>query len=314
LGNLEGDELEECQAMDAQHAALRVVVGVDGSQSALRAVRWAAAEAARRRVPLRVVTAFAWYQDHPLGQVGLGADNREIMLKLARRQLAEAVSVAEEESDGNPVEPQLVVGFPVPVLRTESERAQLVVLGDRGFGGVSGLLVGSVSVAMAGQAECPVVLVRSAAGDPVQDRSLPVVVGIDGSPISEAALAFAYEAADGWGVPLVAVHIWRDLLVDPKDALLLDWNAVETDEREVLAERLAGWGEKYPNVRVQRLVTRDRPARALVEQSRRAQLVVVGSRGRGAAAGLLLGSVSHSVLHRAHCSVAVVRPPAEDKL
>jgi nucleotide-binding universal stress UspA family protein len=80
----------------------------------------------------------------------------------------------------------------------------------------------------------------------------------------------------------------------------------------VLAERLAGWGEKYPDVRVQRVVTRDRPARALVDESRRAQLVVVGSRGRGAAAGLLLGSVSHAVLYRAHCSVAVVRPPAED--
>lgn len=304
--------------MDAQHARTQragrpVVVGIDGSESALQAVRWAAVEAARQNVPLRVVTAFAWNQGHALGQVGLGADYREIMLGVSRQQLAEAVAVAQETSAGNDVQQQLIVGFPIPVLRDESRRAQLVVLGDRGYGGVSGLLLGSVATAMSSHAECPVVLVRTEEGEPVEDRSRPVVVGVDGSPISEAALAFAFEAASFRGVPLVAVHTWWDLLVDPALAPLLDWDAIEADEREVLAERLAGWGEKYPDVRVHRLVTRDRPAHALVQESRRAQLVVVGSRGRGAAAGLFLGSVSHAVLHRAHCSVAVVRPPAEEK-
>jgi nucleotide-binding universal stress UspA family protein len=134
-----------------------------------------------------------------------------------------------------------------------------------------------------------------------------VVVGVDGSPTSEAALAFAFEAAATRGVSLVAVHTWWDLFVDPTMAPLPDWDAIEVDEREVLAERLSGWGEKYPDVPVQRLVERDQPAHALVEQSLRAQLVVVGSRGRGNFAGLVLGSVSHAVLHRAHCPVAVVR-------
>jgi nucleotide-binding universal stress UspA family protein len=124
-------------------------------------------------------------------------------------------------------------------------------------------------------------------------------------------VAFAFDAASRRGVPLVAVHAWWDHL--DRMVPLLDWDLIETEEREVLAERLAGWGEKYPDVAVGRLITPDRPARVLVEESRRAQLVVVGSRGRGAAAGLLLGSVSHAVLHRAHCSVAVVRPPAEEK-
>lgn len=298
--------------MDTRHPGRTVVVGVDGSESALQAVRWAAAEAARRKVPLRVVTAFAWNQDHVVGRVGLGAGYREVMLEAARRELAEAAEVAGKESAGIDVEQQLIVGFPIPVLVAESERAQLVVVGDRGFGGVSGLLVGSVAVAVAAQARCPVVLVRAGEEESPGYRARQVVVGVDGSPVSEAAVAFAFEAASARGVPLVALHAWWDLFVDPTMAPLLDWDAAEADESEVLAERLAGWGERYPDVRVDRMVTRDRPAAALVEESSRAQLVVVGSRGRGAAVGLLLGSVSHAVLHRAHCSVAVVRPGARE--
>jgi nucleotide-binding universal stress UspA family protein len=293
--------------MDAQHTGSRrsgpVVVGIDGSENALQAVRWAAAEAARRNVALRVVTAFEW--NATAGRIGLGENPREIMLGVSRRRLAEAVAVAEEVSGGNDVQQQLVVGFPIPVMRDESRRAQLMVLGDRGYGGVSGLLLGSVATAMASQAECPVVLVR--AEEPFEDGVRPIVVGVDGSPISEAALAFAFEAASFRNVPLVAVHAWWDLIVDAALTPLLDWDAIEADEREVLAERLAGWGAKHPDVHVERVVARDRPAHVLVEQSRRAQLLVVGSRGRGAAAGLLLGSVSHAVLHKAHCSVAVVR-------
>jgi nucleotide-binding universal stress UspA family protein len=299
--------------MDARRAGRTVVVGIDGSESALQAVRWAAGEAARRNVPLRVVTAFGWTQARAVGQIGLGEGYRDIMLRRAREQLAEAAALAERHTPDLDVEQQLVVGFPVPVLRAESRAARLLVLGDRGYGGISGLLVGSVSVAMAAQAECPVVLVRTEDGKPVEDRERPVVVGVDGSPISEAALGFAFEAASARGVPLVAVHAWWDLFVDPGMAPLLEWDAIDADEHEVLAERTAGWGEKYPDVRVRRQVARDRPARALVEESRRAQLLVVGSRGRGAALGLMLGSVSHAVLHRAHCSVAVVRPPADER-
>ena len=299
--------------MGVRRSGRTVVVGIDGSDSALMAVRWAAAEAVRRNVPLRVVTAFVWNQDQALGRIGPGAEYREIMLKMSRRRLAEAAAVAEDAAPGHPVEPQLIVGYPIPVLRKESCRAQLVVLGDRGCGGVSGLLVGTVSVAMAGEAGCPVVLVRAQEGEPVEDRSRSVVVGVDGLQVSEAALGFAFEAASARGVPLVAVHTWWDLMVDPTLASLLDGEAIETDERQVLAERLAGWGQKYPDVRVNRVVFRDRPARALVAVSKRAQLVVVGSRGCSAAAGYLLGSVSHAVLHKAHCSVAVVRPSTQEE-
>jgi nucleotide-binding universal stress UspA family protein len=135
------------------------------------------------------------------------------------------------------------------------------------------------------------------------------MVGIDGSPISEAALAFAFEAAVARKVPLIAVHAWTDGVLEAAVAPLLDWDAIEVDEHRLLAERLAGWGEKYPDVEVRRVVARDRPAHALIEQATviAAQLVVVGSRGRGSAAGLVLGSVSHAVLHHSPCPVAVVR-------
>jgi nucleotide-binding universal stress UspA family protein len=282
-----------------------VIVGVDGSEPARRAVQWAAQEAVRRGLPLRVVTAFEWMRGQPIGQVGMGESYRGIMLGVARQQLGEAVRIAEQEQPTLEVQSQLVVGFPIPVLTAETHGAELAVIGDRGLGGVTGLLLGSVAVALAAHAECPVVVVRGEAGMP--DPNAPVVVGVDGSPTSEAALAFAFDASAARGVPLVAVHTWWDLVVDPTMAPLLDWDAIENDEHEVLAERLAGWGEKYPDVRVQRLVMRDQPSRVLVEQSLRAQLVVVGSRGRGGFAGLLLGSVSHAVLHGAHCPVAVVR-------
>jgi nucleotide-binding universal stress UspA family protein len=292
--------------MSAGQGRRPIVVGVDGSEPARRAVRWAAQEAARRDLPLRVVTAFEWPHDHALGQVALGAGYREIMLETARRELDDAVQTARTTEPDVEVERQLVVGYPIPVLVAEARLAQLVVIGNRGLGGVTGLLVGSVAIALASHADCPVVLVRG--GDESPDPSWPVVVGVDGSPTSEAALAFAYEAAAVRGVPLVAVHTWWDLLVDPALAPLLDWDAIEDDERRLLAERLSGWAEKYPDVQVRRIVERGHAAKALVEQSLRAQLVVVGSRGRGSVAGLLLGSVSHAMLHRAHCPVAVVRP------
>jgi nucleotide-binding universal stress UspA family protein len=294
--------------MDTERAGRTVVVGVDGSEPALRAVRWAAAEAVRRRVPLRVVTASPWIPDHALGQGGLGACYREVMLGQAHRNLDAAVALAGQEQPRLQVERLLIVGYPIGVLRAEARRAELVVIGDRGLGGVTGLLVGSVAVGLAVRAECPVVVVRGEESTVV--ASLPVVVGVDGSSHSEAALAFGFEAAAARGVPLVAIHTWFDLPVAPTIASGHEWDAIEAHERQVLAEQLAGWGEKYPDVRVQRLVVRERPADALVNESGRAQLVVVGSRGRGCVSGLLLGSVSHAVLHRARCPVAVVHTGA----
>ena len=290
--------------MQAHPTGRTVVVGVDGSDSALDAVGWAAREADRRHLSLRVVHAFGWPDTRHVGDPGLGVDYREVLQRTAREVLAAATAAAEETVPGLAVDPQMIVGYPGAVLRSESAGARLVVLGDRGLGGFTGLLLGSVAIEVSAVAGCPVVVVRGPVPAPAEG---PVVVGVDGSPTSEAAVGFAYEAAATRGVPLVAVHVWWDLMVDPTFAPMLDWDALEAEEREVLAERLAGWGEKYPDVHVQRLVMHDRPARALLEQAAGAQLVVVGTRGRGGVAGLLLGSVSHSLLHHAPCPVAVVR-------
>jgi nucleotide-binding universal stress UspA family protein len=299
--------------MEQNQTQRAVVAGVDGSECGLQAVRWAAAEALRRQLPVRLVAAHAWPSGGLVGDPGLGVDYRAVLRDVVLGHLATAAADARQVAPELDIEQVEVTGYPVPVLLGESAHAEIVVLGDRGLGGFTGLLIGSVAVEVTAHASCPVIVVRGSEPDRTGPRPEPVVVGVDGSPTSEAATAFAFEAASLRRVPLVAVHVWRDVLVDATMAPLLDWNVIDSDEREVLAERLAGWTAKYPDVPVRRLVARDRPARALVEESGRAQLVVVGSRGRGGFHGLLLGSVSQALLHNAHCPVAVVRSPRGDE-
>ena len=291
--------------MEVGQAHRPVVVGVDGSGSAYRAVEWATAEAARRGVALRLVSAFSWTtSDHPTRRSGRVAQYRDQLLEAARHRLSRAARIAEDTSPGIETAPQVEIGAPIEVLGSEARRAQLLVLGDRGLGGVTGLVLGSVAVALAARGACPVVIVRGE----TRNTDGPVVVGTDGSPVSEAALGFAFDAAAVRGAELVALHAWSPTAVDKALEPVMDWAAVADEEEAVLAERLSGWGQKYPQVTVRRSVVRDGAARALVDASRGAQLVVVGSRGRGDAAGLFLGSVSHGVLHAAHCPVAIVRP------
>ena len=291
--------------MDTQQGPGPVAVGVDGSESALRAVRWGAEEAARRRAPLRLVTAFAWMVDDVAARPGLEERYRAVLLDRAHGHLAAAAVVAGLEEPAVEVDQQLVVGHPIPVLDGESARAQLLVLGDSGLGRVDGDSVGSVAVALAAHAACPVVVVRGR--EPSGSPGSPVLVGVYGAPTSEAAIAFAFEAAAARNAPLLAVHTWWDLVIDLGMAPTSEWDAVEADERLLLSQRLAAWSEKYPGVPVEGLVTRDRPSHSLLQQAARAQLVVVGSRGRGGFAGSVLGSVGNAVLHRAPCPVAVVR-------
>jgi nucleotide-binding universal stress UspA family protein len=286
-------------------AARPVVVGVDGSECALDAVRWAAVEADRRAAALRLVTVFTWQPE--AGHHGLREQYREELIERARRRvLADALSAAEQTVPGLAVSTELVVGLPLRTLDEESHRAQLLVLGSRGLGGLTGLLIGSVAVGVSAHAGCPVVVVRGE--DRAPAATGPVVVGVDGPTNSDTAVGFAVEFAASRGAPLVAVHTWGELVLDAQATALIDWPAMEAYERSLLAERLAPWTEKYPQVPVEQVLVRGAAAPELVDRSRNAQLVVVGSRGRGNLAGLVLGSVSHGLLHRSHCPVAVVRP------
>jgi nucleotide-binding universal stress UspA family protein len=285
--------------------AAPIVVGVDGSQSSLDAVRLAVRMAGERRRPLRAVHAFIWPLMHvPLGPAA-GAPAEGGLRHDAERVIATAVDLARLVDPNVEVVGAVVDGAASAVLLTEARDAALVVLGDRGLGGFTGLLVGSIAVQLAAHAACPVLVVRGA-----EQPDGPVVVGVDGSGHSELAVGFAFEEAAFRGVALHAIHAWtHPLAAEPGDMLPLvyDVGDVENEETRVLSEAVAGWCDRYPEVKVHTMVVRGRASRAIVEGSGRAQLLVVGARGRGGFAGLMLGSVSQAALHHARCPVAVVR-------
>jgi len=287
-----------------------IVVGVDGSASALHAVRWAAREADRRHVPLRLVHAcFLMPVRHPR-QVAPPLEYHDAILEQGRHWLDQAAEAARATAPDVQLSTDLRDGVTADVLLRESASAQLIVLGSRGLGGFRELLVGSVSVALSAHARCPVVVIRGPGGDGAPPDAGPVVVGVDGSPLSDVAIEFAFTAAAERGVALVAVHSWIDVPMATGWASVpgtIDWEWIGENEARVLDEILAAWTEKFPDVEVHKVVERDRPQRALLKAAAGAQLVVVGSRGRGALTGLGLGSVSQSLLHHAECPVVVAR-------
>ncbi|WP_205873566.1 universal stress protein [Mycobacterium camsae] len=279
-----------------------LVVGVDGSSVSNAAVAWAARDAAMRNVPLTLVHMLSAYVP-TFPQVPLAGGVAVWQEDDARQVLEEAAKIARE-SAGGPIEiaTELKSSPPIPTLVELSGDAELVVLGSHGRGAVGRVLLGSVSSGVLRGAACPVAIVP---GDDEPPADAPVVLGIDGSPASEVATAIAFDEASRRGVPLRAVHAWSDAEV--LDIAGLDWPALEVEAQQILAERLAGWQERYPDVTVQRRVVCDRPAHELVDQSKSAQLVVIGSRGRGAIARMLLGSVSNAVVHSVHTPIIVAR-------
>jgi nucleotide-binding universal stress UspA family protein len=288
----------------AEHA---VVVGVDGSMSALHAVRWAAREAERRGAHLRLVhVGHLAPVLHPR-QVSPPPAYRDAILDQGRHYLDEARNAAEQAVPGVPVVTDLHTGQVAGALVTESKHADLMVLGSRGLGGFGSLLLGSVAVALAAHGHCPVVVMHAPAKDGAPPADGPVVVGVNGSDPSDAAVTFAYQAAAAREVPVLAVYTYDVDIAGSWLAQLgsVDWDALQAAEEKKLDERLAPWRERFPGVETRALVVRGRPADVLVEQG--GQLIVVGSRGRGAFTGLGLGSVSQAVLHHAESPVAVVR-------
>ena len=207
-----------------------------------------------------------------------------------------------------PVSRRLQPGPAVVTLLDESRSASCVVLGSRGSGDFVDLRIGSTTLHVASQAHCPVIAVPAP-----KDGSAPrhgVVVGVDGSPDSEDAIDVAFQLAAETHEPLRAVHAWTDpALLGPGAMmpLVYDPALVTEEERLVLAEAMAGWSEKYPDVAVDQQVVRGHPVATLTQAGAKASYLVVGARGRGPLRSMLLGSVSHGVLHHANGPVVVVR-------
>ncbi|PKW15847.1 universal stress protein [Saccharopolyspora spinosa] len=287
------------------------VVGIDGSDIAADAVRWAAADAALHRAALRLVCVVAGGADDADDGMPTSPNVLGVIENERRRWLSQAAELAATVAGDVAITQELRHGKPAAVLVEESAGARRVVVGTRGLGDATGVkrALGSTAETVAMLAQCPVVVVPASRTDPGVARTRPVVVGVDGSAVSERALEVAFEEASVRRVPLVALHVWSDTAIDEWFALDAerDWDAIEAREGMLLAERLAGWQEQYPDVQVQRVVERDRPVRFLALHGADAQLIVVGSRGRGGLTGMLLGSTSRALVHSAPCPVLVVR-------
>lgn len=293
--------------MSAPVKQLGIVVAVDGSPASTVAAGWAAQEAAMRNIPLTVAhavsTPTATFPPVPCPESLVTSLEDE-----GKKAIMHATKVAEEAMPADrkvSIARKLVYSAPVPALLKMSEAAEMIVMGSSGHGLLARGLLGSVSSTVVRHANCPVAVLRNEEPPP---RNAPVLLGTDGSPASELATEIAFDEASRRGVDLVAIHAWSDAAV--VEIFEIDWPAVEGEARRSLAESLAGWQERYPDVTVHRLIAQDRPARHLIDKAETAQLVVVGSHGRGGLSRMLLGSVSNSVLHSVSIPIIVARPPA----
>jgi len=290
-----------------------VIVGVDMSGTSDLALDWAATEAARLGLPLLVVHSYS-PPPYPAMRAGGAAgaeitDLDEALKDVAEHAAATCADRARAAHPGLAVRAVIGVGLPGTILVEASSDAELVVVGARGLGAVKGVIFGSVSTHVCAHAHAPVIVVQEAASHTLTDTR--VVVGVDGSEISQAALAFAFAQASSRRAGLTAVHTWQVEGDEGAAAAMtssVDWTQLEAQERSVVAEALAGYADQYPDVDVRRHVAQGHPVKELARLSENACLLVVGTRGRGTVSGWLKGSVSQGVLRAAHCPVAVVHP------
>ncbi|MEV6213089.1 universal stress protein [Kitasatospora sp. NPDC051914] len=283
-----------------------VLAGIDGSPESTAAARWAADEAGRRGLPLRLVHARTWLDDIHADPT-LPQDVRA----LAARMLSDAEAVVRGTRPDVAVRTELIGGGdPVDVLVEAAGQADVLVLGSRGIGGFEGLLVGSVGLAVAGRCDVPLVLVR--AGEPERSAGhdgAEVVLGVDTRDPAADVIDFAFREAARRGTVLRAVHGWSPPPVwgyagwVPPQAEAEQFRALEA---ELLGDALAGWREKYPEVTVVEHCRAGSGSSAVVDLSADAALVVIGRRRRPHHIGMRLGPVAHAVLHHAQAPVVLV--------
>ena len=293
--------------MSSKAKHLGIVVGVDGSSASDAAVTWAAHDAVLRGVPLTLIhvqdpAARTWSQIKVMEEVA-GWQEAE-----GRGILANASKIAHDITKDAPqitISGELQFAAPDPTLVDRSEDAELIVIGANGRGAFVRGLFGSVSSGLVRHARCPVAVIHDGDAQVPPTANAPVLLGVDGSPASELATQIAFDEASRRHVGLTALHAWsdRELIELPG----VDWPAVKAEESRLLSEALAGWQTRYPDVTVSKSLVDDAPARALVDTSRSAQLVVVGSHGRNAITRTFLGSVSNAVVQSVHVPVIVAR-------
>jgi nucleotide-binding universal stress UspA family protein len=284
-----------------------VVVGYDGSEHSSIAVDWAAAEATSRGTMLTLAAATnVPLEGMRFGGSILSPDAIDNLLERLHDATQARADEARQAHPGLDVSIKVSLGSPAAVLVETSANADMVVVGSRGMGGFRGLLVGSVGVQVASNASCPAVVIRKAPNP----SASTVVVGVDGSELSLAALDFAFAMADRRGWSVRAVHAWDipayDVLAAPSGPPPIDVVELEAGEQRAFAESLAGLRERHPGVPVEERIVKGQSVRAILDAGEDAALIVLGTRGRGEFLGAVLGSVSQGVLHRAKVPVAVI--------
>ncbi|MFE0386043.1 universal stress protein [Streptomyces bungoensis] len=281
-----------------------ITAGVDGTEESLAALHWAAREAVRRTLPLRVV--HAWRYEESLAVADRGTQHGWVS-----QGVAEAVRAVRERHPELEVASGVVEGEPAEVLAAAGAEAEMLVLGSRGHGPLVGFLLGSVGRQVIAETVRPVVLVRAGDRAAAEAAGRDVVVGQHGGPEdSAAALRFAFEAAAARGAAVRAVRAWTlppVFAYSPGSLKLLDdAGGLEPYEKKALAEALRPWRERFPEVPVAEHVEMGSAGQVLLSLAGRAQLLVVGRRSHRTAVGARVGSVAHGVLHLAECPVAVV--------
>ncbi|MCX5263915.1 universal stress protein [Streptomyces sp. NBC_00199] len=283
-----------------------ITAGVDGTDESVAALAWAAREAVRRDLELRVVHAWR-FQPNAAQDVA----DRDAQERWVRDAAERAVAEIAERHPGLTVATDVREGGPVETLVAAAAEAELLVLGSRGHGPVVGFLLGSVGQQVIAEAARPVVLVRAGDRASAEAGGQEIVVGQQGDPEdSAAALRFAFETAAARGAAVRAVRAWTlppVFAYSPGSLRLADEaGGLEPYEKKALAAALEPWRERFPEVSVVEHVEMGSAGQVLLSVSGRAQLMVVGRRAHRTAVGARIGSVAHGVLHHADCPVAVV--------